>query len=69
MTQLTTRANMHIVDKTREVEIKSEHWSLAESLFVKWGYHIDIDNEIIEVPDLDKVTPEISAWGVPWKWR
>jgi hypothetical protein len=58
--------DMIISDGTRELEIKPQNWSLAENLFIKWGYNVD--DYMIEVDDIDSVTPELSVWGVPWKW-
>lgn len=43
------------------------NWPLIEDLFNKWGYTIFKDMEL-EVPSIDKVTSELSAWGIPWKW-
>lgn len=66
-TMVPLGANMHILDRTREVEIKPMHWPLASDLFVKWGY--DVTGDVIEVANIDDITPELSTWGVPWKWR
>lgn len=56
---------MIIYQGDKEVTIKD--WILAENLFVKWGY--DVDQDRIEVRNLDDITPELSAWGIPWKWN
>jgi hypothetical protein len=57
---------MKIIDaKNQEVEIRSQHWSLAESLFIKWGHQIE-GNEILVI-DVNDITSELSAWGIPWK--
>lgn len=50
----------------REAEIKDGHWPLAEELFLKWGY--DVSTSEIEVKDVFKITSELSAWGIPWKF-
>ncbi len=57
---------MRIIDKdNKEVEINSRHWPLAEALFLKWGSVFT--DETVHVQDLSKLTPELSAWGIPWK--
>lgn len=57
-----------IIDsKQREVVIQNHHWPLAEDLFLKWGMSPSFDN-IIKVVDIDDISPELSAWGIPWKW-
>ena len=56
---------MIISDKNKEITLS--HWELAEPLFVKWGY-IPKDREV-KVRNLDDILPELSAWGIPWKWR
>lgn len=50
------------------------NWPLIVDLFVKWGYTEDTleearvdDKEFIDIVDMDKVTSELSAWGIPWK--
>ena len=58
---------MKIVDsQKRAVEISNRHWPLAADLFAKWGHNIDSD--VFKVRDVEDITPELSAWGVPWKW-
>lgn len=54
-----------IISQTRgsDLEISDRHWSIAENLFVKWGY--DVSKPIITSKD---VSGELSAWGIPWKW-
>ena len=56
---------MIIYQGDKEVEIRD--WTIAEDLFIKWGY--DVKQERIAVKNLDDVTPELSAWGIPWKWK
>ena len=51
--------------QNKVVEISQFHWPLAVDLFMKWG-HTTIGNEI-DVVDVDDITPELSAWGIPWK--
>ena len=58
---------MIITDGKREVEISNFHWPLAEDLFLKWGHEITKDK--IEVVDVYDITPELSAWGIPWKMK
>ncbi len=53
---------MILVDNLKEVEVK--HSPLLEDLLVKWGY---TPEERLNVKDVDKLTLELSAWGVPWK--
>lgn len=56
-----------IIDSNkREVEIRNEHWPLAENLFENWGMYPSPDN-VIKVCDVNDITPELSAWGIPWK--
>jgi len=56
---------MKIIDaKEHVVEIKNIHWSLAEDLFIKWGCQT-LDNAIYVV-DVNDITPELNAWGIPW---
>ena len=58
---------MIIIDaKQNKVEIKNQHWPLAEDLFLKWGITPPQDN-VIKVVDVYDITPELSAWGIPWK--
>ena len=52
--------------KNKGIEISDRHWSLAENLFLKWGHHINGADTVI-VGDLNLITPELSAWGIPWK--
>lgn len=55
---------MIIFQGEKEVEIRN--WALAEDLFIKWGY--DVNQDRIAVKNLDDITPELSVWGIPWKW-
>lgn len=50
--------------QNREVEIRQQHWPLAIDLFLKWGHRIDGNS--IDVINVDDITPELSAWGIPW---
>lgn len=50
------------------------NWPLISDLFVNWGYSEEIledakvnDKITLRVADIDKVTLELSAWGIPWK--
>lgn len=56
---------MKLIEKDREVEISDANWSLAKDLFIKWGY--ETESPEIAVSDIDKITCELSAWGIPWK--
>lgn len=49
----------------RELEIRNKDWPLAEDLFIRWGYS-STDNEI-RVSNINDITSELSAWGIPWK--
>ncbi len=51
--------------KEKEIEIKNLHWPLAADLFMKWGH--DINTNSIKVVSIDDITPELNAWGIPWK--
>ncbi len=53
--------------RKNEVEIRECHWPLAEDLFLKWGHKIESNATIVYVIDVDDITPELSAWGIPWK--
>jgi hypothetical protein len=56
---------MLITEKGREVEISESNWILAKDLFIKWGYNTE--DSKMEVKDIDGITSELSAWGIPWK--
>ena len=59
---------MKIIDTQKnEIEIKTQHWPLAESLFQKWGNIPNNKNEI-KVKDIKDIYPELSAWGIPWQF-
>ena len=60
-------------DKVVNVNTLS-NWPMLVDLFVKWGYPEDeldiarkVDGIYLSVSDIDKVTSELSAWGIPWK--
>lgn len=53
---------MIIFQSDKEVEIRD--WALAEDLFIKWGY--DVKQDRIAVNNIDDITAELSAWGIPW---
>lgn len=55
---------MIIYEDDREVTISESNWTLAEPLFSKWGYEGETQ---IKVNNLDDITLELSAWGIPWK--
>ena len=50
-----------------EIEVEIKNWAIAEEIFVKWGY--DVKQDRIEVKNIFDVTSELSAWGVPWKYK
>ncbi len=57
---------MLIIDaREREVEVAQKDWPLAADLFLKWGHKIE--GSEVHVIDVDDFTPELSAWGIPWK--
>jgi len=56
-----------IIDRyNNEIEISNQHWPLAESLFLKWDAFPSQDN-VISVESVSDISPELSAWGIPWK--
>lgn len=58
---------MIVVDtKEQELEIRNQHWPLAEDLFLKWNMLPD-NNNVITVLDINDIAPELSAWGIPWR--
>ncbi len=65
---------MKLVQNGKEVTINTNsNWPLIEDLFIKWGHEIAAikiakqgDANIV-VRDMDAVTSELSAWGIPWK--
>lgn len=63
--QRIRRMDKVIFQGDKEVIVRD--WALAEDLFIKWGY--DVKQERIEVKKLEDITPELSVWGIPWKWN
>ena len=55
-----------IDEQNREVEISDKNWVLAEGLQLK-GIK-DRDESVMIVKDINDITSELSAWGIPWKW-
>lgn len=60
-------------DRTAVVNTTS-NWPLIADLFIKWGFSEELVEEAkvnegisLSVPDMDKVTSELSAWGISWK--
>ena len=52
----------------------TSNWPMVVDLFVKWGFPEELLDEakvndaiLLSIPDMDKVTGELSAWGIPWK--
>lgn len=66
---------MKIKQADKKVTINTQsNWPMLVDLFVKWGYPEEILDEakvndaiLLNVSDIDKVTGELSAWGIPWK--
>jgi hypothetical protein len=59
---------MIIIDSNgKELEIKNSHWPLAEDLFYKWDMVPNINNEIF-IKSVHDIAPELSAWGIPWRY-
>lgn len=56
---------MVVSDGERDVKIQENFWPLAEPLFAKWGY--DPDLQKINVHNIEEITTELSAWGIPWR--
>ena len=54
-------------NKNNTVEISAKQWPLAIDLFVKWGHPVSISTEVINVVDVNDITPELSSWGILWK--
>ena len=66
-TMALSRDNMIIIDNTdRQLEVSERNWILVEGIHLK-GI-LDQDDKTTMVSNLDEITPELSAWGVPWKW-
>ncbi len=60
---------MKLTQGDKEVTVNTlSNWPLIEDLFVKWRYPVTSKDEVIEVINLDMVTSELSAWGIPWKY-
>lgn len=57
---------MLLTQEDKEVFIQEHHWPLAIDLFNKWGYDTS-DAATLEVKNIDDITSELSAWGIPWK--
>lgn len=66
---------MKLIQGDKQAEINTiSNWPLIEDLFIKWGYPISLleaaktkDDIRIKVSDMNKITSELSAWGIPWK--
>lgn len=66
---------MKIKQADKVVNINTlSNWPMLVDLFVKWGYSEQLldkakvdDGLLIDVDNLDNVTCELSAWGLPWK--
>ena len=56
-----------IDEQNREIEITERNWVLAEGLNFR-GIK-GRDNDVMIVNDVNDITPELSAWGIPWKWK
>ena len=63
---------MIIIDSdNKEVEISERNWQLAEPIMQKWKNTLVFDEKInkMRASNLEDITPELSAWGIPWKWN
>lgn len=58
---------MILTHGSKEVEITPSNWVLAEPLIVRKGYTVDKKATSIKVRNIDDLTSELSAWGIPWK--
>ena len=66
---------MRINQADKEVHINTmSNWPMLVDLFVKWGYSEELlenaknnDKVSLKVGDINNVTSELSAWGIPWK--
>ncbi len=59
---------MKLIKGNKEVKVNTmSNWPLIEDLFIKWGY-TDVKPDVeLKVTDIENVTSELSAWGIPWK--
>ena len=55
---------LKLIEDEKEVDVNTNNLPLLEDLFNKWG--LKIDTQVV-VTDIDKITCELSAWGIPWK--
>ena len=59
---------MLLVEGDKEVNVNTmSNWPLIEDLFVKWGHNSIQKDSVISVTDVERITSELSAWGIPWK--
>jgi hypothetical protein len=59
---------MRIIDANKnEIEIANSHWPLADDLFYRWDMFPNVNNEI-KVNSVYDIAPELSAWGIPWRY-
>ena len=55
---------LKLIEDEKEVDVSTNNLPLLEDLFNKWG--LKIDTQVV-VEDINKITCELSAWGIPWK--
>lgn len=66
---------MKIKSKSSTATVNTlSNWPLIVDLFIKWGFSEELVEEArdnkevyLNVPDMENVTSELSAWGIPWK--
>jgi len=55
---------MIVRDDVRKISVADKYWSLVEHIFQR----LDIPVDNLVVPQIKKITSELDAWGVNWKW-
>ena len=67
MMALREANDMKIVDsQQRKLEVSERDWILASDI-VQSSIISQTEHEVV-VNNIDDVAPELSVWGVPWKW-
>lgn len=56
---------MKLIEGDREVEVSEQQLPVLADLLIKWGY--DPLSKEINVSNINNITCELSAWGIPWK--
>lgn len=57
---------MIVTDGTVTLELTEANYRLAEALFSKWGYQPT--GSELKVQEASKISSELSAWGIPWRF-